>query len=407
MKSIDSIFKQFNNSIFSKSESNYKEVFNDSFLATESADLESFRNITANLEEFSNDDYIKLTKDKFRNLVGKTGRYLDKECIGTHPDFKHLERTNDIENHYAVSFFADIKNSTGLVLSTNDLVWTRNFKNLVLKTMTYFIQIFDGHVHRLQGDAIFGLFVWKDKCQEDAIIDALNAASFLLKFIEEQLNPKLNELGFESLKIRIGIDFGKEDKVIWSEYGIDPITEVTTTSIHTDLAAKLQSKASSNTIMIGDNIKEFLDLPDEFLSIKSYQSQYEKKEDLYIWNKQGWQYRMWVFNHNKYLEYFPYLNSSNCSLSCLIDESKYPTNLFSLDKGLSLSFIITHPYTIGHRVKNIKYEWTKVNRGKEAKLSNAEGKLPASSFQMKGLLNLHNIEDIILCNVKLLIQVEL
>ncbi|MDN8971993.1 adenylate/guanylate cyclase domain-containing protein, partial [Staphylococcus aureus] len=83
----------------------------------------------------------------------------------------------------------------------------------------------------------------------------------LKKFFESE--------NLEPLKIRIGIDFGDDSSVLWSKYGIDGINEITSTSIHTDLASKLQNKAPSNKIMIGENINKYLDIPTKFRSIKT------------------------------------------------------------------------------------------------------------------------------------------
>jgi len=271
---LNSVFNDLSKSLFSISDKKYKEKFEKSYIQEQISLEDNHRylsSIASDLDTYSNDDFVNETIRKFRELVGKTGEYSHRETIGTHPDFKYLEDTDGIENHYIVSMFVDIKNSTSIYLKTNDLVWTKTFKNTVLRIITIFMRIFDGHIHRLQGDAIFSYFGWRDKCKEDAIIDSLNASSFLLWYIETVLNPQLEELGYEPLKIRIGIDFGQDKDVIWSEYGFAPATEVTTTSLHTDLAAKLQSRASSNSILIGDNVKEFLDLPDEFIAVKQFQ----------------------------------------------------------------------------------------------------------------------------------------
>ena len=179
------------------------------------------------------------------------------------------------------------------------------------------------------------------------------------------------------MKIRIGIDFGDKKEVIWSEYGLSPATEVTTTSLHTDLAAKLQGKASGNTIMIGDNIKEMLDLPSEFLEVKTYQKNYEKIEDKYILDKPQKKYKMWIFKHNNYLKYFPYLHSNNFRLVCYADGSGYNPNLYAIAKGTSLSFKLEHPLTVPYRgVNNLNFSWEKENRGEEAKRVGEDGKLP-------------------------------
>lgn len=372
-RELNSIFQDFTKSTFAMADKRYESKKHGSFLraSMESADFEAF---LPNLGLYTDDDFLEQTKEKFRNLVGKEGRYKHRETIGTHPDFTRLEGTDNIENHYAVSMFVDIKNSTSIYLKTGDLVWTKTFKNTVLRIITTFMQVFDGHVHRLQGDAVFGYFVWKDKCEEDAVIDALNTASFLLYYIQNGLNKELESLGYEPLKLRTGIDFGNRDEVIWSEYGLAPATEVTTTSLHTDLAAKLQNRASSNTIMIGDNIKEILDLPDEFIEIKTYQKDYKIKEDKYILEKPEKKYRMWLFKHDNYLKYFPYLHHDDIQMICLSNGDTYFPNLTTISKGKSLVFSIEGagiwPLPI--------YKWSKENRGREAEKVNQSGRLEAS-----------------------------
>ncbi len=380
-RELNSIFENFTKSTFAMADKKYKGKKHKSYLrnSIESAENMYIDTISSDIDLYSNDDFLETTKEKFRLIVGKEGKYKNQETIGTHPDFKHLENTNDIENYYATSMFVDIKNSTSIYLKTGDLIWTKTFKNMVLRIITVFMQVFDGHVHRLQGDAVFGYFTWKDKDKEDAVIDALNCASFLLYYIENGLNSQLTKLGYEPLKIRIGIDFGHNNDVIWSEYGLSPATEVTTTSLHTDLAAKLQNKASSNTIMIGDNIKELLDLPDEFIDIKTYQENGEKKKDYYILNREEKRYKMWIFKHHKYLEYFPYLKSDMFKMTCHADDEKYNPNISALPKGKSLVFEVTHPLTIPAKgTNNIRFEWKKENRGLEAKEAKQDGWLDAN-----------------------------
>jgi len=381
----NNVFDSFTKSILSTSEKNYRDKFQKSYL-NEHHSMESTNSrialddINSQINMYSSDFFIEQAIKQFRELVGKEGKYKDRETIGTHPDFTDLEKTDDIENHYIVSMFVDIKNSTSIYLKTNDLAWTKFFKNTVLRIITIFMRVFDGHIHRLQGDAVFSFFGWKDKCEEDAIIDSLNAASFLLYYIENRLNQELENDGLASLKIRIGIDFGKKDDVLWSEYGLNPATEVTTTSLHTDLAAKLQNKAPSNGILIGNNIKEFLDLPDEFLGIKTYQKNHEKVEDKYILEKPEKRYRMWIFKHQNYLKYFPYLHHKDFNLLCQINEEKfYYPNLSALEKEQSLKYIVENAPSIPEQIITITdYRWSKENRGNEAREAGSDGKLKAS-----------------------------
>ncbi len=378
---LNSVFQDFTKSTFAMADKRYEHKLHKSYLRTafESEDNIYIDSVLPQIDLYSDDSFLEKAKDRFRALVGKEGKYQDRETIGTHPDFKHLESTEEIENHYAVSMFVDIKNSTSIYLKTNDLIWTKTFKNTVLRIVTIFMQVFDGHIHRLQGDAVFGYFIWKDKDEEDAIIDSLNAASFLLHYIEHGLNVQLKKLGYDSLKLRVGIDFGCNEDVIWSEYGLKPATEVTTTSLHTDLAAKLQNRASSNTIMIGDNVKEMLDLPEEFIGVKTYQKNYETKEDRYIIDKPEKRYRMWIFKHQNYLKYFPYLENDLFRMQCKTNDKIYFPNISALSKEQSLTFKVSHPLKIPYKgTNNIRFEWEKINRGKEAKEKNQSGRLPAA-----------------------------
>jgi class 3 adenylate cyclase len=371
---LQNIFDDMTESIISKEQIDYDNIIKRSSsisVANESSTITD--SITSeDLSIYPTDDFSKNLKENFRKLVGKEQKY--EETIGTHPDFKHLEKTNDSEQHYIVSMFVDIKNSTSIYLKTKDLIRTRYIKNTMLRIITIFMQVFDGHIHRLQGDAVFSYFGWKDKCEEDAIIDSLNAASFLLYYIENGLNQQLEEQQLAPIKLRIGIDFGKKEEVLWSEYGLHPSTEVTTTSLHTDLAAKLQNQASANSIMIGDNIKTFLDLPDEFIAKKIYTEQGETKEKNYILKKPEKTYRMWVFQHKKYLKYFPFLEKSDFSMECLNKEGQYSPNILALEKGETLTFQIkknneSHPLHISNTnsFNPKKFKWSKENRGKEAK----------------------------------------
>ncbi len=381
-RKLNSIFQDFTKSTFAMADKRYESKLHKSYLkeAFESRHNIYMDSVLPSINLYADDNFLEQTKDKFRALVGKQGKYKYKETIGTHPDFTHLKGTDNIENHYAVSMFVDIKNSTSIYLKTGDLIWTKTFKNTVLRIITTFMQVFDGHVHRLQGDAVFGYFVWRDKCEEDAVIDALNTASFLLYYIQNGLNQELERLGYDPLKIRIGIDFGAKDEVIWSEYGLSPATEVTTTSLHTDLAAKLQNRASSNTIMIGDNIKEILDLPDEFIGIKTYQKDYVEKKDTHILYKPEKKYRMWVFKHENYLKYFPQLQSDNFKMQCRAGDTIYYPNISALPKWESLLFEVKHPLSIPPRgTNNIRYAWSKTNRGNEAKERGEDGRSSVST----------------------------
>jgi adenylate cyclase len=118
-------------------------------------------------------------KEELRILFGKTGSPFSTS-IGVHPDFEDLVDT-DSRNQYICSLFLDISGSTKLGLKF-PLSTVRFYKNAILKSAIEIFQVFDGHIHRLQGDAVFAYFGHKNMKKSDAIINALNAAALMQSY---------------------------------------------------------------------------------------------------------------------------------------------------------------------------------------------------------------------------------
>lgn len=363
--------KEFNN-IFDEFTSSILETNVNRFMASESL-------IKAHSARFSNYGLAVqvATKDKLRELVGKEKIYV--ETVGGHPDFDHL-KDEMTEHHYIVSVFADVKGSTKLATKL-ELEDVRRLKNAAITTMIEVFQAFDGHIHRLQGDGLLAFFGRKDMRRSQAIVDALNATAFLQYLFQHQLRPRFEAEGLPPLRIRVGIDFGNCEKVLWSRYGLRYCNEVTTTSLHTDLAAKLQGQAPSNGIMIGDNVREFLDIPDEFYKLKTVQRNNVLEEIKYVLQYGGINYRMWFFDWEKYIGRFLFnparLNTSlyrageNFSFRCLYQEGtvwkEYVPNCKSLNKDIKLKFQIDN---INFAYDSIR--WFVNNRGAEASVGNLD-----------------------------------
>lgn len=325
-------------------------------------------------------------KEDLRALVGKVRKY--EENIGTHPDFCHLKH-GDSEHHYIVSVFADIKGSTRLATKL-PLDVVRELKNGSLTAMIEIFQAFDGHIHRLQGDGLLAFFGRKDMRRSQAIIDALNAVSFLQHFFQNNLRPYFEDSGYPPIRIRVGIDFGDDEQVLWARYGIRNCDEVTSTSLHTDLAAKLQGRAPSNGVMIGDNVRAFLDFPDEFYGTKEITRDGSKTADPYVFQFEQTNYRMWQFDWGKYLNRFifsptrsdaaVYKAGQHFNFDCYYRENgawrKYTSNCLSLPKSVDLEFRLSN--------LNFNYDkisWRVINRGEEAKVADS------LDYEMNEMLN--------------------
>lgn len=231
--------------------------------------------------------------NKLKAFLGRANRRYPQN-IGPHPDYEHL-KIDQSERGHVTTLFVDIKSSTKLGFK-HPPETVRKIKNALIESAIVIFQAFDGHIHRLQGDAVVAFFRRKDLADTVTALDSLNAATSLMALLESFINPRFEAEGLDPIKIRIGIDH--DPNALWGPYGIRNCVENTATGPYVDLAAKLQGSAGTNQIMIGDNVKNLLDLPDEFLLVKTYMKDGELKYDRYIYVDEN--YRMWVFNWNKY-----------------------------------------------------------------------------------------------------------
>lgn len=209
-------------------------------------------------------------KEIVRHKFGKSGKLMSS--FGCHPDFDEMDE-GELRNGYSVTLFMDIIGSTKLgVVFPPETVF--KIKNDIIRCAIETVNSFDGHVHRIMGDAVMAFFRMETYKQQgriaDSAIDAINCATFLIEMFKGVVIPKLNDLGIdENLGIRIGIDYGADDQVIWGKYGYMESQEVTATSFFVDVAAKLQQKAPKNSIMIGDSLAKLIGFDENQLSIKT------------------------------------------------------------------------------------------------------------------------------------------
>lgn len=330
------------------------------------------------MAEIAEFEVVSPAKEQLRKYFGKVGEPFSS-TIGVHPDFEDISGS-ETRNQYICSLFLDIAGSTKLGLKF-PLATVRSYKNAILSTAIEIFQEFDGHIHRLQGDAVFAYFGHKDMKKSDAIINALNAAALMQFYNKYTLTEFFEENGLKPLKIRIGIDIGDDHQVLWSSYGLNLITEITSTSIHTDLAAKLQSKAPKNSIMLGENVYSYIDLPEEFINTKMVTKNGEELEDKYVLYDSYLKayYQMRMFDWEKYLNSFTFLPREKAQLynspedfeiicetfSNPASMERYVNNSRALSKGANLVFKLV----LKNSLKAIKpegIEWTVINRGKEA-----------------------------------------
>lgn len=370
----------------------FEEVFSKKIKVTPEL-LKSQRTFSSNLNR-TNEEYIsfsgnvastqiqgpkvlfKYDKELLKKNFGENKDSFENITIGKHPDFSDLSNS-DYEYHHCVSAFVDIKGSTKLI-EKYSLLEVRLIKDSLLTLAIEVANQFGGHVQRLQGDGIFLQFVRKGVVPNDAAINALNAISILTQFVSVDLSDIMKRFELNPLKIRAGIDYGDNDNVLWSYYGVENCEELTTTSLHTDMAAKLQSKADDNSILIGGNVKNLLDLKKEFCD---YFRTKDGKEMVYYYTSQS-SYPFFSFQWKEYLNSLPFISKISGSdkleiketvfkIKCFISENdtiseEYFPNSKSIPKGKEIIFKLYYKNNEYYRKDFETIEWNAYNSGKEA-----------------------------------------
>lgn len=329
---------------------------------------------------------LEFDETELKKYFSPSPQRFETITIGDHPDFKHIDH-HSTEYNYAVSMFIDIKGSTRLIEIVDGLEELRRIKDTILTLAIHVVNFFGGHIQRMQGDAVFAVFCRKGGDPLSSCVGALNAASVLSQFIKNEFSEAIKSMGLEkSISIRTGIDIGADHEVLWSRYGIPECGELTTTSVHTDMAAKLQQHAPKNGVMIGDNVREIMDMDESLYSIKSFIEDGERKLIPSLYPSTKMSYNMHVFDWEKFLctysfarrdsdSYKVVFNQPQKRLQCIITNTntEYFENSSALDKGLSLKFTILD--RTGNPLTNYphqKMEWKIINTGKEAAEQDSE-----------------------------------
>lgn len=256
-----------------------------------------------------------------KSYLGESGREINNEVLpslsrlsnllqhkpkidqnlGLHPDFMHLKGTERLENHYIVSMFVDVKNSTNL-FKKYDPQTVFHITNTIQKAAIHTFLIFGGYIHRLQGDGLFIYFGGKNIDIQHAVKQSLISASVFSYFMRHDLKKLFTEQGIESIFTRIGVDLGYDNDVVWGNAGNGNISEVTTCSLHTSLASKMQSNAESNGIVFGENIKANLKNCEELITPVCKRTNNVNDRYIFTIPEKNFLYTQYDYNWYKFLK---------------------------------------------------------------------------------------------------------
>ncbi|NNV53868.1 adenylate/guanylate cyclase domain-containing protein [Limnovirga soli] len=229
---------------------------------------------------------------------------LSNAQLGLHPDFKHLKNSDETENHHIVSLFIDIQGSTNL-FKKYDLEDIYSITNTIQSAAIHTIVSLGGHVQRLQGDGVFAYFGGKTIEKKEAIKFAITACSMFSYFVQNDLKDVFLDNDIENINTRIGIDFGNDEDVLWANFGLMDVSELTTLSLHTSLASKMQAFAKRNGIVVGNNVKELLQGDEKWYAIISEENRYIFKNPA-----KKFFYTQYSFDWFKYLKSLPFISES-------------------------------------------------------------------------------------------------
>ncbi|SFB95338.1 hypothetical protein SAMN04487891_10450 [Flagellimonas taeanensis] len=188
---------------------------------------------------------------------------FDYQPLGSHPDFIHLKGTDMVEEHWIISGFIDVKKSTRLFNRfTKGTV--RLITESIIRASILAVNLCGGYVHRVQGDGLMVYFGGKSIDKKKAVEDALKSFSMISYFVKNDLKDFFEENGVQDIHTRAGLDLGHTNQVDWFYSGVGDSGEVTTCSLHTSLAPKMQANADDNGMVVGHNIATNLGRPKYF-----------------------------------------------------------------------------------------------------------------------------------------------
>lgn len=272
------------------------------FTGNNSADSTTVKQDLLRFISESKENKLMPSLQAFANELGLQPNYSAK--LGAHPDFAYLKADNGYENHYIVSMFIDIRKSTNLFMRyPNETVFI--IHNTIMKAAIHTCLVFGGYVQRLQGDALFVYFGGRSIQPKDAVDRALKASSLFSYFVKNDLKNLFNEKGIENIYTRIGIDYGEKEDVLWALAGIADISEITTCSLHTNLASKMQQYAQSNGVVVGDNVKNLSNL--EYFVPVCKRTEQEKDRYIFTNEDESFYYTQYDFEWLKFMKHLTFL----------------------------------------------------------------------------------------------------
>ncbi len=172
------------------------------------------------------------------------------EYAGATSDSEEFLRRNVFKRINMITLYVDLVGSTQMTLELPSEKIATIISSFA-QEMAYVVSRHDGFVLKFVGDAVIGYFVAEDDSLR-AADHAVSCAKSMIAVIEKGINPILNQYDYPDLLVKIGIDHGQN---IIVRYGADAAkSHVDIMGPAMNIAAKIQSMARPNQILIGDDV---------------------------------------------------------------------------------------------------------------------------------------------------------
>ena len=173
-----------------------------------------------------------------------------------------------------IVLYVDLVGSTDITLSLPEEKVAIIISSFA-QEMAEVIRKHDGYVLKFVGDAVIGYFI-AEALPLLAADNAVNCAKTMVTLVEKGLNPILNQYDYPELKIKIGMDYGKN---IIVRYGSDKEkSHVDILGPAMNIASKIQHVAEPNQILIGEDVYTRI------------HPSLQKSFETVVWTKTKWKY---------------------------------------------------------------------------------------------------------------------
>ena len=197
------------------------------------------------------------------------------QYAGMPDDSNRFLRNNVLKRFNAVVLYVDLVGSTKLALDLPEEKLAIILSSFT-QEMASVVAAYGGLVLKFVGDAVIGYFL-AAKNSLLAADRAVSCAKSMLTVIREGINPILEQYYYPELQVRIGIDHG-ENIVVKYGMGKDG-SHVDLIGRSMNMAAKIQSMAKPNQILVGEHVY-----------IRLHPST-QKEFEIIIWEDSIWVYR--------------------------------------------------------------------------------------------------------------------